>query len=170
MRLFTTVGPVIDAAVALLPIFAATLLGDATYTALMALLRGAGKQKASQGWGAGWGAVRLAAGLAGLGNAVSKQGARMGPGAGRNCQRCEAAPNDRPSPFPVPLPCQWGALSNIVSYWLLAIPLAHHLAFARDWGLPGLWVGAATANTFQARASAGLQAVLRQAGGHSPPC
>lgn len=65
---------------------------------------------------------------------------------------------------------QWGALSNIVSYWLLAIPLAHHLAFARDWGLPGLWVGAATANTFQARASAGLQAVLRQAGGHSPPC
>ncbi|KAL4421824.1 hypothetical protein ABPG77_001613 [Micractinium sp. CCAP 211/92] len=95
VRLFTTVGPVVDAAVALLPIFAATLLGDATYTALMALLRGAGKQK-------------------------------------------------------------WGALSNIVSYWLLAIPLAHHLAFARDWGLPGLWVGAATANAFQAA----LMAVL----------
>ncbi|KAL4448284.1 hypothetical protein ABPG75_005503 [Micractinium tetrahymenae] len=89
VRLFTTVDPVVDATVALLPIFALTLLGDATYTALMALLRGAGKQK-------------------------------------------------------------WGALSNIVSYWALAIPLAHHLAFARGWGLQGLWVGAASANAVQA--------------------
>lgn len=59
MRLFTSVGPVVDAAVALLPIYAATLLGDATYTALMALLRGAGKQKARQGAAAGQGHVRL---------------------------------------------------------------------------------------------------------------
>lgn len=46
VRLFTSVDPVVDATVALLPIFALTLLGDATYTSLMALLRGAGKQKA----------------------------------------------------------------------------------------------------------------------------
>ena len=45
---------------------------------------------------------------------------------------------------------QIGALTNIASYWLLAIPLAHHLAFARGWGLAGLWVGAAAANAVQA--------------------
>lgn len=38
------------------------------------------------------------------------------------------------------------ALTNIVSYWVLAIPLAHHLAFARGMGLQGLWWGTAAAN------------------------
>lgn len=32
-------------------------------------------------------------------------------------------------------PPQVAALTNIVSYWVLAIPLAHHLAFARGMGL-----------------------------------
>lgn len=103
MRLFTTVGPVIDAAVALLPIFAATLLGDATYTALMALLRGAGKQKASQGWGAGWGAVRLAAGLAGLGNAVQARSTH-GPWSRSQLSALRGSPQRSPFSIPCPAP------------------------------------------------------------------
>lgn len=71
----------------------------------------------------------------------------------------------RPPSPPPPCAPQWGALSNIVSYWLLAIPLAHHLAFARGWGLQGLWVGAAAANALQVRACPALTAVLQQARG-----
>lgn len=45
---------------------------------------------------------------------------------------------------------QVGAFTNIACYWLLAVPLAYHLAFPLGWGLTGLWVGAATANALQA--------------------
>jgi Na+-driven multidrug efflux pump len=41
-------------------------------------------------------------------------------------------------------------MTNITSYWLLAIPLAHYLAFNCGWGVRGLWWGIATANTVQA--------------------
>lgn len=68
-----------------------------------------------------------------------------------HCRPFTAHPSLPPSGFP-PCPCapQYGAISNIVCFWCLAIPLAHHLAFARGWGLKGLWTGAAAANVLQA--------------------
>lgn len=49
-----------------------------------------------------------------------------------------------------------------MTYWLLAIPLARHLAFTRGWGLQGLWVGAASANTVQVRVCPGFLPVATQ--------
>ena len=34
-----------------------------------------------------------------------------------------------------------GATVNIVSYYVLALPLGIYLAFWQDWGLSGLWMG-----------------------------
>jgi hypothetical protein len=45
VRLLTDVQPVIDATVALLPVFCVSLVGDGINVALQSLLRGAGKQK-----------------------------------------------------------------------------------------------------------------------------
>ncbi|EFN53551.1 hypothetical protein CHLNCDRAFT_58521 [Chlorella variabilis] len=89
VRLLTDVEPVVQATVALLPIFAFSLVGDGINVALQSLLRASGRQKV-------------------------------------------------------------GALTNIISYWLLAIPLAHYLAFQRGWGVQGLWWGIAAANSVQA--------------------
>ena len=46
VRLLTDVEPVIEATVALLPVFSLSLLADNVNVALQALCRGAGKQKA----------------------------------------------------------------------------------------------------------------------------
>ena len=34
-----------------------------------------------------------------------------------------------------------GAAVNIISYYVLALPLGIWLAFSREWGLQGLWMG-----------------------------
>lgn len=57
-----------------------------------------------------------------------------------------------------------GALANIVTYWFLAIPLAHHLAFSRGWGLHGLWMGALAANAVQACLMLGIALMFDYAG------
>lgn len=59
---------------------------------------------------------------------------------------------------------QVGALANVATYWLLAIPLAHHLAFGRGWGLHGLWTGALAANAVQACVMLGIALVFDYAG------
>ena len=59
---------------------------------------------------------------------------------------------------------QVGALANIATYWFLAIPLAHHLAFARGWGLHGLWTGALAANAVQTCLMLGISLMFDYAG------
>ena len=44
---------------------------------------------------------------------------------------------------------QMGALTTILSYWVVAVPLAYYLAFPCGLGLAGLWWGSAVANTGQ---------------------
>lgn len=51
MRLLTNIDAVVVATVALIPIFAASLMADGVNSALVSLLRGAGKQKVGGGAG-----------------------------------------------------------------------------------------------------------------------
>lgn len=48
-----------------------------------------------------------------------------------------------------------GAVSNLLSYWLIGIPLAAYLAFRAHLGAFGLWWAVVAVNTLQVRACAG---------------
>lgn len=152
VRLFTDNEPVIQATLALLPVFSVALMADGVNVALQALLRGAGKQKVQGERGGA--AVRSV----GAGAAVQHRQTVLATSGSAALQGHYKATRGW-GPLPPSLqtiPCitlsapQTGALSNILCYWLLAIPLAHQLAFAGGWGLQGLWTGIAAANVLQA--------------------
>jgi hypothetical protein len=42
-----------------------------------------------------------------------------------------------------------GALTNLISFWIIGIPLAYALAFRVDLGLQGLWLGLTAVNLLQ---------------------